>query len=583
MRVRAWVIAMLLLLAAGLTGAASAQAATGPRHVYVIVLENESVSTTFGPGSAAPYLSQTLRAQGAYLPHYFGTGHQSNDNYISMISGQAPNPQTQADCQQFNDFLPGTIGAYGQAQGTGCVYPARVPTIASQLAAAGYTWRDYNQDMGADPTREATVCAHPGIGASDNTQKATPADSYATRHNPFVYFHSIIDDTTLCDTHVVGLDSLPQDLASPGGGANYSFITPNLCSDGHDTPCANGQPGGLRSADAFLRTWVPKITGTPSFRQDGLLMILFDEASSSDTHSCCGEIPGPNSPSPGIGGPGGGDTGAVFLSPCIAPGTVTMADYNHYSMLRSVEDLFGVSHLGYAGLPGETSFGTDIFNRPCGSALPRASLRAPSLASSVSPRARIPLHWGATTTGGTPLAFYRVKVRDLSARHPRWRTLLPAARRSSLSFRGALGHTYAFSVAAVNVAGQSSALATARTVVPSGARPARGHYSAGWRVRSVRGAWQGRAITTSAVGATFGLRFVGGSVAIIGERMRNGGVVRISIGRRTHTVHLRATRRRTRRVIFRAALRGSHLHRLSIRVLRGTVALEGFAIYARRR
>jgi len=52
--------------------------------VFVIVLENEAASTTFGPGSPAPYLSTTLRSQGAYLPHYFGTGHLSNDNYISM-------------------------------------------------------------------------------------------------------------------------------------------------------------------------------------------------------------------------------------------------------------------------------------------------------------------------------------------------------------------------------------------------------------------------------------------------------------------------------------------------------------------
>ena len=59
--------------------------------MFIIVLENESASTTFGPTSPAPYLSKTLTAQGAYLPNYYGTGHDSNDNYISMISGQAPN------------------------------------------------------------------------------------------------------------------------------------------------------------------------------------------------------------------------------------------------------------------------------------------------------------------------------------------------------------------------------------------------------------------------------------------------------------------------------------------------------------
>jgi phosphatidylinositol-3-phosphatase len=336
------------------------------RHVFVIVLENESADETFGPDSPAPYLSKTLRAQGAYLPNYYGVGHESNDNYIAMISGQAPSVQNQADCQIYGDLLPGTIGPLGQAIGTGCIYPAAVPTIASQLTAAGETWRDYNESMGADPTREASVCGHPAVGSADNTQKAEAGDMYATRHNPFVYFHSIIDDTALCDTHVVGLDDLSQDLSAAATTPNYSFITPNLCDDGHDSPCADGEPGGLTSADAFLKTWVPRITSSPAFTRDGLLIVTFDEADTDDATSCCGEIAGPNSPMPGITGPGGGDIGTVLLSPFIAPGTVSQTPYNHYSMLGSVENIFGLSHLGYAQLPGETYFGSDVYTRPQG-------------------------------------------------------------------------------------------------------------------------------------------------------------------------------------------------------------------------
>jgi YD repeat-containing protein len=569
-------------------GVASAAAAAPPpappiRHVYVIVLENESASTTFGPNSPAPYLSKTLRAQGAYLPNYYGIGHESNDNYIAMTSGQAPNPQNQADCQNFDDFTPGTMGANGQAVGSGCVFPASVPTIASQLSGAGFTWRDYNEDMGADPTRESTVCAHPPINQSDNTQKATATDEYATRHNPFVYFHGIIDDTTLCDTHVVNLSALPQDLRSPGGGANYSFITPDLCDDGHDAPCANGQPGGLTSADAFLKTWVPQITATKTFKQDGLLMIIFDEAATSDTSSCCGEIPGPNSPSPGIGGPGGGQTGAVLLSPCIVPGTVTQAPYNHYSMLGSVEAAFGLSKLGYAGLPGETTFGSDIYKKQCGAAAPKASARAPGLMSSRSARAQVPVSWGASTAGGTALSGFRVQVRDLAARRPSWRTLRGATTAMRLSFRGALGRTYAFRVIAANAAGQTSAPATATTVVPSGVRPARGRYTGAWRVHRVRGAWQGRAIESSARGAAFGLHYVGGTLAIIGERSPSGGVMRVTFDGRSRLVRLHATRRRTRQVLFRGPVRKSRANRVMISVVRGTVAIEGYAITARRR
>ncbi len=425
-------------------------------HVFVIVLENESASTTFGAGSPAPYLSTTLRSEGAYLPNYYGVGHESNDNYIAMISGQAPSAQNQADCQFYDNLEPGTIGSYGQAEGTGCVYPADVPTIADQMTASGLTWRDYDESMGADPTREASECGHPGINSVDNTQKATATDEYATRHDPFVYFHSIIDDTALCDSHVVNLSLLPHDLASAADTPNYVFITPDLCDDGHDSPCANGQPGGLAQADAFLRQWVPQITNSPAFTQQrGLLIITFDEAATSDTSSCCGEIAGPDSPEPGINGPGGGDIGAVLLSPCIAPSTVSTVPYNHYSMLRSVEDIFGLPHLGYAQLPGETSFGSDIFNQPCTSTTasaqppPTIKVHAPAIASSAAAGPRIPVSWSASGAG----AVFTVQVRDTDSSTGKWRTLMTSTTNRSLKFAGRLGRTYEFQVRAVSAAG----------------------------------------------------------------------------------------------------------------------------------
>ncbi len=334
--------------------------------MFVIVLENESASTTFGANSPAPYLAHTLTKQGAFLPNYYGVGHHSLDNYIAMISGQAPNTDTDADCGDYVNFPSYAIAAHGQQKGSGCVYPAAIPTIASQLDAAKDTWRDYNQDMGADPARESATCGHPTLGGPDNTEVATPTDMYATRHDPFVYFHSIIDNRSLCDSHVVNLNDLPKDLSRVSTTRNYTFITPDLCDDGHDSPCADGEPGGLPQADKFLKTWVPKITASKAYRQDGLLIITFDEAATTDATSCCGEIPGPGTALPGGTGPGGGRVGAVLLSPCIAPGTVAKTPYNHYTMLGSVENIFGLKHLGYAGLRGERYFGSDIFKRSCG-------------------------------------------------------------------------------------------------------------------------------------------------------------------------------------------------------------------------
>lgn len=337
--------------------------ATRIGHVFVLILENEDYSNSFGSGSPAPYLATTLPAKGALVQNYYGTGHNSNDNYISMISGQSPNLINQLDCATFADFLGVGTAADGQAIGQGCIYPTSVGNVTDQLKAAGLSWKGYMEDMGNTPTREAAACGHPAIGASDGTQTATAADQYATRHNPFVYFHSIIDDQAYCDSHVVNLSKLAADLASADSTPNYVFITPNLCHDGHDSPCADGEPGGLKSANSFLENWVPQILDSPAYQQDGLLIITFDESSGvqADASACCGEGPGPNTLLPGLTGLGGGKTGAVLISQFIKPGTVSSASYNHYSMLRSVEDIFGLHYLGLAGASGQAGFGSDIY------------------------------------------------------------------------------------------------------------------------------------------------------------------------------------------------------------------------------
>jgi hypothetical protein len=164
----------------------------------------------------------------------------------------------------------------------------------------------------------------------------------------------------------VPLTQLQYDLGTAATTPNFSYIVPNLCHDGHDQPCADGEPGGLVSADAFLKQWVPIITSSPAFRKDGLLIITFDEAesgTSGDSTACCNEVPGPNSPLPGINGPGGGRVGAVLLSRYVKPGTTNATAYNHYSFLKSVENIFGLGYLGYAQPANVPVFGRSVFNR----------------------------------------------------------------------------------------------------------------------------------------------------------------------------------------------------------------------------
>jgi hypothetical protein len=370
-------IALAFALSAG---AATAQASFTPpkiRHVFVIMLENQGYAATFGNPSADPYLAQVLPAQGALLENYYATGHASNDNYISLVSGQPPNAQNQADCPQFDNFTGALMLSNGVETGTGCVYPAEVANIGTQLSSLKLTWKAYQEDMGNDPNREAAACGHPAVGSTDETQKAVAGDGYATRHDPFVYFHSVIDEQAFCDRHVVALGSptgvmpaaalrgetgLATDLTAASKTPRFSFITPNLCNDGHDFPCSNQASGAsaLADIDGFLETWVPKITSSQAYRENGLLEVVFDEASNSETEACCEEMPGPGSPLPGITGPGGGRVGALLLSPFIKGATVTKTSYNHYSSLASWESIFGLGRLAdAASVP--TIFGADIF------------------------------------------------------------------------------------------------------------------------------------------------------------------------------------------------------------------------------
>jgi hypothetical protein len=367
---------LLLVLLGGVlwVGPAPARAdSPAINHVFLILLENKTYDKTFGSSPRSPYLARTLPAGGALLKSYWGIGHLSLDNYIAMISGQPPNPSTQADCQFFNDVFPGTIGGDGIVMGQGCVYPAATQTVANQLDSDGLDWRAYAEDMANSVAAgQPATCRHPNLNSQDHTQSATATDQYAVRHVPFLYFHSIID-TPSCTQNVVDLDRLPGDLRQKAGTPSYSFIVPDLCADGHDPSCPDGSPGGYDGIDKFLGRWVPRITSSPAYQDRGLLLITFDEAGETlgedDQGACCNEQPGPNTSNPGglFPGPGGGRVGAVALSPCISPGTVSDRPYNHYSQLRWVEDNFGLAHLGYAAQQGLRPFGSDVFTRPgCG-------------------------------------------------------------------------------------------------------------------------------------------------------------------------------------------------------------------------
>jgi hypothetical protein len=394
------------------------------KHILVIDLENEGYAATFGPTSPATYLNGILRPKGELIEHYYGIGHVSLDNYVAQLSGQSPTRDTIRDCLStvsgalfgYVNVAPGTKAPSkypAQVLGNGCVYPKGVPTIASQLDAKYppnaithvAKWRAYAEDMGNVPTRDGGVtdpsggtdCAHPVVGGPDTAELATPTDQFTTRHVGWLFFHSIIDNAAECDANVVPLGTLTSGVPNPDGHLAmdlssiattpmFATITPNLCDDGHDATCAGTNDdgthvGGLVGADDWLAHWMPLILASPAYASGSMLVVItFDESDLSGAganDACCHEQPGPNVTSPVNGqtsdkkAPGGGQVGALLLNPTwLHTGTVdTTGSYNHYSALRSFEDLLGLTtggsdglgHLGYAGQKGLVPFGKDVF------------------------------------------------------------------------------------------------------------------------------------------------------------------------------------------------------------------------------
>jgi phosphatidylinositol-3-phosphatase len=353
----------------GGSGAGAATTARPPRpsyvpkikHVFVINIENKGYDETFGPGTASPYLAGKLRRKGVLLNSYYGTAHNSLPNYLAQISGQAPNLRTQLDCQAYVPFSStGPDQAPGQAVGTGCVYPRKVRTLPRQMSRVGLTWRGYMQQM----TRP---CQHPKLGTADPTQHASPGHNYAVRHDPFMYFKSIIRHPAYCRHHVRKLGDLKKDLERRSTTRNLTYITPDLCRDGHDDPCANGRTGGLAQVDRFLKVWAPRILASPAFKKNGMLIITADESDSpaGDSSACCGETSGPNvlaGTGPGIVGPGGGKVGALVISHFTRPNTWSTTPYNHYSLLASLAELYRLPKIGMAKVNGLPVFGLDVYN-----------------------------------------------------------------------------------------------------------------------------------------------------------------------------------------------------------------------------
>jgi hypothetical protein len=257
------------------------------------------------------------------LKRYRTLGAAELPDYLALVSGQAPNPDTRAGCVTFAEFAQSAKpGHDGQVPGPGCVYPNTVLTVGDQFTSTRHQWGAYVEGMGAGKAGSHN-CQHPDSGAVDATQTAGATGGYTTRRNPFVYFHSLLDLSD-CMSDDKPLEQLSTDLGSAARTPNYVFVSPGLCHDGATSPCPGGL-GGIAGADGFLAQWVPRILDSAAYKRDGALIVVFTSTATR---------------------PAG--TGALLLSRYARAGQTDATQFDAYSVLRSVEDLFAFKPLAHA-------------------------------------------------------------------------------------------------------------------------------------------------------------------------------------------------------------------------------------------
>lgn len=289
-----------------------APAAEGPpaKHVVIVSLTGQSFKTAFGKDSPAAYLSRELPAEGVVLSRYAPVARGSLANQLALLAGIEPTQEQDEDCS---------------AVAATCQVPARAPSLPAALTDGGRTWKAYVHNRGVP-------CSRPVAGAV-----------FGLLRDPFPYLRGVEGECPAAD---VDLSKLGEDFSSTDLAPSLAYVIPDFCHDGRDLSCPF-EPGtsGLQRADGFLRYVVPAITSSDAFKDDGLLIILFDG----------GNLP----PRPKGDKPPA--VGAVVVGSLAAQGKVTTRAYNHLSLLRTLAGTFGVAPPGRSAEADVRELGRDVF------------------------------------------------------------------------------------------------------------------------------------------------------------------------------------------------------------------------------
>ena len=342
-----WTMALgaaLGVAAVGVAGARTAQKAEGvPRfaHVFVIIEENKDYDQIVG-GANAPTISRLAREYGDATRMY-GEVHPSEANYVALLGG---------DTFGIHDddpyyCKPGSTDANcaGAAEPGYVDHTVHARDLGDQLVARGLSWKGYYEDLPA-PGSLAYIASDPKV--SDGS-RATAL--YASKHSGFVNFAQVQSAPDRAE-RIVGFDQLDRDLAS-GRLPSFALIVPNQCNEMHGlvgakvpVDCqAQNKAALIQRGDAEVAHLVEAIERTPAWNGSGnfAIVITFDEGAGKTREGCCGVTPN------AISNFGGGHIPTIVVT---NHGPHRLADdtpYNHYSLLRTIEDAFGVEdYLGHA-------------------------------------------------------------------------------------------------------------------------------------------------------------------------------------------------------------------------------------------
>ncbi len=269
------------------------------QHIFYLMLENHSYNEIIGSPNA-PQINALARANGL-ATSYYGVTHPSEPNYVAAIGGSYYGIQDDAP---YNSTASHTISA---------------PSIVDQLEGAGLTWKSYQQSL-------------PSAGFTGTVYPDSSNALYASKHDPFLNFAHVQHNPAELQ-NIVPETQLFTDLQSDTV-PNFSFIAPDQCHDMHGIASCTGDAALLQAGDAYVASVVSAITSSSVWAKgNNAIVITWDENDFNPTGvtGCCDA------------NPGGGHVATIVIANHGPRDVLDATPYNHYSLLKTIEDAF---HLG---------------------------------------------------------------------------------------------------------------------------------------------------------------------------------------------------------------------------------------------